>query len=145
MTTIAFRDGIMAADSRAYSGRNLYVGMKRKIHRVNGMLVGISSSTVGVPEKVRRLIEDNGIEGSFEDPLDCSAIVVTRDGRVFYFDKSDTFSGPVQSEFLAIGSGEDYAMGAMAHGASAEDAVRIAIQYDPWSAGEICIERLAGA
>lgn len=138
MTTIVYRAGILAADSRAYSGDKNPIGEKRKIHRLaDGSLIGASSNKVGVCEKFRRLVEESGVDGTFEDEIPVQAIVIRPDGSVFYFNDLDSFSGPIKSEYLAIGSGEEYAIGALKMGASAVDAVRIAIECDPWTGGAI--------
>lgn len=48
MTTIAYRNGVMAADTRAYSGGKLPIGTKTKIERLeDGTLLGVSSITPG--------------------------------------------------------------------------------------------------
>lgn len=39
----------------------------------------------------------------------------------------------------ALGSGSDYALGAMAAGKSAEEAVRIAMEYDAYTGGEVIV------
>lgn len=138
MTTIVYRAGILAADSRAYSGDKNPIGEKHKIHRLaDGCLIGASSNKVGACEKFRRLVAASGVEGTFEDEVPVQAIVIRPDGSFFYFNNQDSFSGPITAEYMAIGSGEEYAKGALKMGASAVDAVRIAIECDPWTGGKI--------
>ena len=52
MTIIAYRDGIMAADSRAYTGDPDPIGVKQKIRWHDGELLGASSRAVGIPGAV---------------------------------------------------------------------------------------------
>lgn len=45
MTTVVYRDGVMAADSRAYAGYNTTLGSKSKIRKLaDGTLLTISRS-----------------------------------------------------------------------------------------------------
>lgn len=138
MTTIAYRDGIMAADSRAYAGSKHPIGTKAKIHRLaDGSLFGASSSKVGQCDKLRRIVEERGVTATLDDDVPVQAIVVCPSGEIWYFNDNDSFSGPVDAEFIAIGSGEEYAHGAMMMGADAARAVEIAIACDPWTGGQV--------
>ena len=122
MTTIAYRDGIMAADMRAYDGRgDLPRGRKTKIENMSGVLVGVSSAGLGVCDAVKDWIR-NGSDMSKKpeeiDGINFMAIMVYPDGTAKFFSQnwhaSTTFD-----DFYAIGSGECLAMGALAAGASA--------------------------
>lgn len=55
--------------------------------------------------------------------------VVGRDGICIKYE-TEPFAIPILEPFWAAGSGRDYALGAMARGASARDAVGIACQFD---------------
>jgi hypothetical protein len=68
-------------------------------------------------------------------------LVVYPTGRVFYWDGSPTFV-EMHGPFFAAGSGQDFALGAMAAGADARRAVEIAIQFDTQSGGRVDIRRL---
>lgn len=48
----------------------------------------------------------------------------------------------VDCEYLAIGSGQDFALGAMAHGATAEEAVWCACKHDPHSGGPVVVYQI---
>lgn len=138
MTTIVWRDGILAADTRAYSGSKTVIGLKSKIHRLHdGRLIGCSTSKVGVSEKLIRLVREHGTDFTFEDEIPVQAMVINGDGSFFYFNDQDGFSGPIRAEYAAIGSGEDFALGALKMGTSAVKAVEIACELDVWSGGEI--------
>ncbi len=142
MTTIAYRDGIMAADSRAYSGDKTPIGFKAKIHRLaDGTLFGVSTTSVGGDQILRRWIEAGCpvVAGDALKPESFMALMVKPDGTVWYANNNLEWSGPLLAEFWAIGSGEHFALGALAHGASAEEAVAAAIRLDPWSDGEITV------
>lgn len=55
---------------------------------------------------------------------------VDPDGNIFVYTHV-LRAVPVSAEYFAIGSGSEYAMGAMAQGATAEEAVAIAHKFDP--------------
>lgn len=142
MTTIAYRDGVMASDSRAYSGSRNYIGSKNKIHRLsNGSLIGLSSSVVGECERLKRFVEGRGVELECELDMPVQALLVTVDGSVYYFSEGRSFSGPINNDYFAIGSGEQYAIVSMSLGASAAKSIETAIEFDVWTGGDIkCLE-----
>lgn len=142
MTTIVFRDGIMAADTRAYSGHPTPIGEKQKIYRLDdGSLLGVSTTKPGLSETFRNWIND----GSDYDKvpinpgpdLNLTAILVNTKGEVYYYHDDVWPSGPIYAKYYAIGSGDQYAYGALSCGASAEAAVAVASQHDPWTGDKI--------
>lgn len=145
MTTIAYRDGIMAADSRAFSGGSTPIGFKRKLFEMpDGSVVGVSTNQPGLGEWFvdwlsGKISEDphNIREPVLQGNTEFTALHVTPLGNVFFYHDSLYPSGPLTDEFFAIGSGDRYAIGAMLMGASAVRAVEIAMQVDPWTDGEI--------
>ena len=72
---------------------------------------------------------------------DFAAVVLYRDGSLGCFTER-FLRMDVEADFYALGSGEQFALGAMAMGATAEQAVGIACQFDPWSRGPFQIEHL---
>lgn len=145
MTTVAYRNGILAADSRAYSGDRTPVGWKAKAHRAsNGILYAVSSTCVGADALLRDWIEADCPRPANDDlkPESFTLLLVKPDGGVFFANGNLALSGPLTDDFFAIGSGEQYALGAMAMGASAEEAVAVACRLDPWSGGDITVLKL---
>lgn len=144
MSTIAYRDGIMAADTRAYGGRyEPSPGRKAKIHRLyDGSIVGLSTATIGLSERYVAWLRDGADPAKMTDKIDIRVIMVKPDGKLYVADDSPYFAGPIETEFYAIGSGTCYAMGAMSMGATAEEAVRVACEHDPHTAAPIMVERL---
>lgn len=136
MTTIAYKAGVMAADSRAYAGFNSPLGAKRKIRRLpDGTLIGCSTNQVGVGEAVM----DWYAAGA--DPEKAPSLSETKftflavrpNGQAFYAYDGFTLSGPISGSCFAIGSGEGIAHGAMRAGATAKRAVEIACDCDVWT------------
>jgi ATP-dependent protease HslVU (ClpYQ) peptidase subunit len=60
-------------------------------------------------------------------------LVLTATGEIYRFDNDCTKWHEVRDPFCAIGSGRDFAMGAMAMGASPKEAVKIAMTKDIYS------------
>lgn len=143
MTTIAYKDFVLAADTRAYSGHSTPIGHKQKIHkRRDGALIGISTATPGLSERVADWFQhdknfDKIPQLGPEDGLD--AIEIDAEGRVFIYHNNMHPTGPLTGPYFAVGSGANYAMGAFAMGASAPEAVQAGIMNDVWSGGEVNI------
>lgn len=134
MSTITYRDGIMAADSRAYNGGRTPIGAKMKIHRLeDGSLLGVSSPVVGQGEALRDWFNAGADVSEHPSPLDFQALLVKANGEVFYYSDTPFPSGPLAGPFWAIGSGEQYALGAMVCGATAIQAVEVAAGLDSMS------------
>jgi ATP-dependent protease HslVU (ClpYQ) peptidase subunit len=142
MTTIACVDGIVAADTQmtadyiSYGSKLIDDG--EKIYCMVGevsyarVLVELLQEGLTLTE-CRGALRDAGIEykeGQF------AVVVVDReelDALLIHPNLlCDTLSEP-----WAVGSGGDFAMGAMYVGASAEEAVAAAIELDPSTGGEI--------
>lgn len=131
MTTVAYRDGWMVADSQLTSGNS----MKHRVAKIerlpDGRLIGMAGDW---PSALA--IRDWFVAGCPDDnkPDDAEDAVVMLAGPsgVTLID-SDLIPMPLLDAFAAIGSGAEYAVGAMEAGATAEDAVLIACRRDPGS------------
>lgn len=137
MTTIVYRNGIMAADGRAYGGDKVPIGTKCKITRLeDGTLVAVSSTIVGA----MGLIVDwykNGAKEKGDDilPDKFTMLAVKPNGEGFMANNIAALTGPLRADYWAIGSGEEYALGALAYseGCNAIAAVKAACELDVWS------------
>ena len=136
MTTIAYRDGIIAADSRTtWNGGHL--GDVTKIAKNGKILAGSAGSASQC-----KLFLDWVLSGMMgdqpklvADDYELDAFVALPDGKIVFFNGQSSF--PLKARFYACGSGYQYALGAMSMGATAEEAVRIAAQHDTKTGGEI--------
>lgn len=148
MTTIMYdrQAGIMAADSRAYSGRTTPIGEKRKIFRLgDGALVGVSSTVVGFSTMFLPWLEagaDPLAAPNYLRPIDrgdatFDALMVSPKGDVFMFINQWVETGPLDGDVFAIGTGAEYALGAFWAGGGIGMAMRIACELDIWSAPPI--------
>lgn len=142
MTTIAYRDGVMAADTRAYGGDKTPVGWKQKIRLLeSGTLIGCSSNTPGQPEAVLAWFERGADQADRPQFGECKFrfIAVRPDGTALLGENSFFLAGPLQGDYFAIGSGEEFALGALFMGATAEQAVRAAAALDVWTGGDVTV------
>lgn len=141
MSTVVYRDGIMAADSRAYGGSGSpSPGWKQKVHRLpDGSVVGVATAVIGMAERFVAWLaagaDPDGWGGDVKPDL--RAIMVKPDGTRFLAEDAFFWAGPIETDFFAIGSGSAYATGALARGASAVEAVEVAILYDHHSGGTV--------
>lgn len=142
MTTIAFRSGIMCADTQAYMGRGEPGhARKSKVYRLgDGSLLGVSSSIIGAAVRLVPWVEAGcdheawSIIKDYESELRFEMIHVRRDGEMRVWNDAYTPT-TIEVEYYAIGSGAPYALGAMAAGVTAKGAVAIACQFDNFSGG----------
>ncbi len=144
MTTIVYRDGYIAADTRAYSGGSQPIGQKQKINRVqlsDGSYIsfGVSTPHPGLSEEIRDWFASE-MSADAEPILNGRAfdcIAVNSNGEVYFYNDSFSPTGPLIGDFFAVGSGAEYALGAMSMGADAIQAVQKAAEFDVWTGGAV--------
>jgi 20S proteasome alpha/beta subunit len=137
LTVIAYRAGIIAADRATTIGGVRGWETTKIARRDDGTLVGCCGMST-VADGARRWVLAGEVDpkpsiGSTDDD-DAQFVIVRPNGNVEIHDRLgwQIAEGP----FFALGSGFQLALGAMAHGASAEEAVRIAARFgvgDPTS------------
>lgn len=130
MTTVAYRAGVLAADSLCTGA---YKHPMKKLYPIDGGFVGVAGSL-----STSLLVVDwlqGGDKPDLSNDSDFEALII-RDGKVFYLDNG-LREIPLQGPYHAVGSGMDYAMGAMAMGATAEEAVKVARKFDNKTGGAI--------
>lgn len=128
MTTVAYKDGVMAADKQMGG----YSGIITKVYRIGDSLVGLSGSDYAACLKVVDWLADGGDPDEKPDlgDSDIHILLVDSEGTIFLYN-NNLYPMPMEQEFFAVGSGMDYAIGAMAMGGSAADGVRVASRFDP--------------
>lgn len=144
MTTIAFKGGVLAADTLSTRNGNRE-GVVIKIAKRGSLLAGASGcSALG---KTFRDWFMTGCKGSapyMGDPEKNWAegfIIMPCNGLVSFGPAATWAEKGMYGGFNAWGSGADLAIGAMISGASAEEAVRAAIVRDTNSGGEVTVLR----
>lgn len=155
MTTIAFRDGVIAADSRATvhteSGGDRFFTTEKLFRRIVGKgkqrrEVIIATAGESAPSLV--FVDWYGSGKPIPDQIlhldsDFTCLVVEKDGLY----EVDKFCRPekIIEKFYAVGSGTKAALAAMHCGKSALEAVRIAALIDPGTAAPFYSMRLKAA
>ena len=135
MTTIAFKDGIMAAEScqtHSYIDQVLC----KKIFVVGNDLIGLAGTLTDFPKflnwyEISRK-EDEKNPRSIKIEIEDIHALVWRKGKLYFYDEQ-CIAIPMVGTTAAIGSGSAYAMGAMLSNSSAAEAVKIACKLDPCS------------
>lgn len=140
MTTVAYKAGCIAADTLATWGSNRD-GMFTKVAKRGPFLAGVS----GPLAPSQRFLDwfRKGCLGEPEPMSDgdraCFGIIITPDDACLTW--GPTGWERTRVETYAMGSGSEYATGAMAMGATPEQAVRIAMRFDTKTGGEITVLR----
>lgn len=137
MTTIAWDGKMLAADRRVSYG-NCSDHQRTKIYRRgDGALCGAVGQSSRCAAFTRWFLSgEQGERPAMGEKSDAvHAIIVGADGVLTIHDEAGWFE--VEAQFTAIGSGCDYALGAMAMGADAGDAVRTAIRFDGLTGGAV--------
>lgn len=134
MTTIAFKDNVLASDSLVTSGGQRD-GTSQKIWRHKGLLMGGAGCTA----LCHRFCEwvRTGMKGRcpIEGHNNANGFVIRPDGLMVIWGSQGPWIN--NTRVVAFGSGSDLAMGAMLAGASAQDAVAHAITLDVNSGGPV--------
>lgn len=141
MTTIAYRDGIMAGDSGNWLNNVMYRGAIKVARGPDGSLHGVTGNAGDAEPYIRWVLD--GMQGDAPKP----EATDRNEGRsAFLALVVPPGGGPVRlwtafgSEehhdvpFIAIGAGAEMAVGAMAAGATAEEAIRIVAQHSNFAA-----------
>lgn len=146
MTVIACKNNIMAADSAIWCG-NLMVANRNKIIRLpDGSLFGCGGHTpvirmaqewllnINKSPKPTRVLKDYELDG----------LLLRPDGSIWHLNcEWDLYDMTVS--IAAAGSHNEFVMGAMYAGATAEQAVKLAVQHGDSAGGPVQVERLAPA
>ena len=134
MTTLVYstRHRTMAADTMVSNGHTSGTVSKIAWHKKSGAITGITGplcqgqqwleifKKYGLDHKrlwPNKILNENNM-----------CIVVTKDGDVYVAESNGWCK--FKSEFYAYGSGADFALGALAHGATPREAVEIASLFD---------------
>lgn len=141
MTTIAVRGLTVAADT-LFTCNNIRDHFGQKAWRIGDVIAAASGPAARI-HAFRQWVA-GGLEGPspYQGTTDGgNGLIVARDQPLMLFGSSGVT--PIHAEFYAAGSGEDFAIGAMEMGASAELAVRIAMKRDTGTGGDITVLSLA--
>lgn len=142
MTTIAYHLGILAADTLSTKG-GIKVSLEvQKIYRIGKYRVAISgelSPALEMFQTLKKMLKKETYEFKNTEPMQENfTIMCVKDGENFVriFISAAGFWEKDGIPF-AMGSGANFALGAMHFGATAEEAVRIASTLDIYTGDRI--------
>lgn len=141
MTTIAFRKGMLAADTSQTTSGSMNGYIVKIARSPKGDLAGASGSA-SFNYAFLRWFENGENTAAQPKPTQDDhymdrGVIFRQDGRIEIFEPIGKFE--CMAEYYAFGSGIDYALGAMYCGADAESAVRAAIAHDPNTGGDVLV------
>jgi ATP-dependent HslUV protease subunit HslV len=148
MTTLAYRDQILAADSGAWVGNVMHRTSaklaKDSLGRLHGV-VGNAGEATTYLNWVRSGMEGPPPMPKEIDPKDSTssfiALIIELDGTI-YMHTAGGQEEHIDAPYFALGSGSEFAMGAMYAGGSAETAVHAAAAHSNYAATPIVTMRL---
>lgn len=134
MTTLVYRDGVLAADSRITVG-DTYLDGWRKVRRISdGSLVGFTGSLPSGQAFIDWAT--NGFDGP-PPKGEYSGVLISSTGKIVEFEDGSPIAFPKRSLFQAWGSGRQAALGALHMGATAVEAVKIANKINNTTGGRV--------
>lgn len=139
MTTVAFKRGVLAFDSKVTAG-DLIFGSTSKGKKTKKFIMAACGSVEDIAAFFDWMEaggnQDDKRKFGLDREVDMDAIVINKKGSVTFYG-SRLYPHEMHSDIFAIGSGSHLAISAMAHGASASQAVRIASKYDVNTGGTV--------
>ena len=129
MTTICFKDNIIASDTQLSWGSERHY--TKKITELSR--TGIVIACAGMAKAERRaheIFNDPGWKSMdlSERAKEFSALLF--DGSECFLLTSNYIPIPITDRYIAIGTGAPYALAAMSLGCSAEDSIKVASKFD---------------
>jgi ATP-dependent protease HslVU (ClpYQ) peptidase subunit len=124
MTTIAYRDGKMAGDSKVTYDGSFQGNVTKVFKSSKGDLVGLCGDTSGLPA-IKEWVKKGCKTPIPNFDGESSVMWVKPDGTAYIVEFGAACE--VEGPFFAIGSGHAFAKGAMGAGCDAETAVAIAV------------------
>lgn len=137
MTIIVWRDGIIAADSQTTNG--VLAGKTKKLFKLKNAAIGFAGLLTDGLKLIEFLKSDEDKPPELSEDFE-SLMMDLRTGKCAYYDRT-LIAVKIMDKFEAIGTGSELAIGAMEHGATAIEAVRVAIKRDINSGGRIAVIR----
>jgi len=134
MTTIAFKNGVLAADTALTSGVDAFAGEMTKIAMCDDFMGGASGNILDISKFLDWVEEGADFKNLPEFEGSINSLLISKKHEVRTVGKGG-ISRPIEAPFHAIGSGEEAAKGALIVGATAKEAVEAAIHIDLYSGG----------
>lgn len=135
MTIIAYKDGIIAADSATFSGQTIINQSTMKIAKSKKGILGGATGSSTFCQSFRDWIMRE-CKGKVTFPKDDFGII-SRPGATGVEAWDENGVCYYQDAYHAIGAGDDFALGVMWAGGSAIDAVKAAIHHSAFCSGTV--------
>lgn len=137
---VSIKHGCIASDSRCSTDNAMF--SVNKVRPVGQGLIGAAGTWSDVLKFWDFLDKKKSAKDAvgLHDNSELEAIELHPDGIFLYEPNGARYH--IKDGFYAVGSGGPYAMGAMAMGASPEEAVAIAARFDPNTGGEVEVLKL---
>jgi ATP-dependent protease HslVU (ClpYQ) peptidase subunit len=140
LTTIVYRDGIMAADGRVTLGQLVVTDNCQKIKKLSDGALFALTGDDALWENLIEWLEACEPDTAPPQGKDFTAILVDTSGNLTVYEGNTDRFVPWYGEYAAFGSGSDVAYGALEMGATAEQAVAAAIRRNTNTGGTIQVE-----
>ena len=140
MTTIAYRDGVMASDSGAWSGNSSHGWARKLVKGADGTLYGVTGHAAECSSYLAWV--DGGCEGAEPKPRETKdegnsfmVLRVTPRGRIEFIGAygAEVYDAP----YYAVGAGAEVAFGALYMGATAAEAIEAAREHGSGAFGAV--------
>lgn len=138
MTVIACRDGVMAADTAVWQGE-VMVGRLNKIIRLDDRSLLAMAGDSSLAQVCRDWLNGDHRPSPVGE-FDFGALWLRSTGLFRIDHRFLAYADP--GDYAAEGAHDEFVLGAMAAGASAEEAVHLATKYCRRAGGEVQVERL---
>lgn len=141
MTVVVYRDQIIASDTLSTYSGTLFTEVQKIGKTAGGYLFGLCGSTIqcaNIIQSATALDKNHSFESlvkTFTGEGDSFGMIVDPEGAIFTWGKDG--AARCFSHWLTIGSGSDFAVGALAMGASSIQAVKVAAQYSTTCGGRV--------
>ena len=138
MTTIAYRNGIIAADTGLCGNGSLDCFADKIAKRDDGSVAGAAGSAWWITAFLDCFRSDQPIN-QLPAPENATGIIISRKRTITLYESAEgkIRTLPIRAKYYAFGSGFRFALGAMFAGAHPVDAVRAAIEHDDSTFGRI--------
>lgn len=145
MTTVAFDGTTMAADSAVSGGGYYDFDMIKVKKHPSGYLLGGCGDIdmlqwfldMFTPEIIHNRAKGHRLTLPTQGGSDFAAMVVSPSGKAYVISDKLLVTPIKTFGYMAVGSGSAVALGALAMGASASEAVKIAARHDQGTGGRI--------
>lgn len=146
MTVIAVKDGIIAADTQSWHG-NLKISCASKLRRMEIGICGFAGWRPVIEQAIVWLEHGGPWRAGnvrpaiiVDDANDLTGIILRHDGIWNLTSKFDVYR--TENVIDCCGAHQEFLYGAMLAGASAEEAVRLAIRHCEVAGGEVEVMQL---